>query len=265
MGLEILECSEVWKEVDNSDDFEFSHTKVILRDGFEFFYARVDQRKTPSFQASVDPSALELHPIPTETIWPKSPKNALRCPNPASDSAEIYVKRPSLLAYGDSFVSTEIKTLVLHEVQICETLAQFQHPNIAKYLGCQVENDLITGLCFEKYGDSLFQMMQDGRSDSFDKGACLQDIRNGIQHLHSLEIVHGDINPHNILSHGDNFVIIDFDSCAKVGEELGLKLGTDGWTQESTTAEYSNDWYGFSKIEEFLHDQKSFDTSSCTA
>ncbi|KAL2434172.1 hypothetical protein ABEF95_014900 [Exophiala dermatitidis] len=217
MGLEIVECSEAWEEVDNSDDFEFSHTKVSLRDGFEFFYARVDQRKTPSFQV-VDPSSLKLHPIPTDTIWPKCQEDALRCPNP--DSAEIYLKRPSLLAYGDNFASTEIKALVLHEVQICETLAQYPHPIVAKYLGCQEENGLITGLCFEKYGDSLFQMMEDGRrSDSFDKAACLQDIRNGIQHLHSLKIVHGDINPHNILSHGDNFVIIDFDSSAKVSED----------------------------------------------
>jgi hypothetical protein len=39
----------------------------------------------------------------------------------------------------------------------------------------------------------------------------------------------------------------------KVGWSAGFKGATEGWTQDFTIAEGSNDWYGFSKIAEVRH------------
>lgn len=58
----------------------------------------------------------------------------------------------------------------------------------------------------------------------FDKDLCLQGIESGIRHMHSLGLVHNDINPSNIMiDSADRPVIIDFDSCKQEGEKLGVK------------------------------------------
>ncbi|KAK4182439.1 hypothetical protein QBC35DRAFT_509984 [Podospora australis] len=61
------------------------------------------------------------------------------------------------------------------------------------------------------------------RSDcqrSKDHSNVLAGIKSGIQHLHALGLVHNDINPSNIMLDGDKAVIIDFDSCRRIGESL---------------------------------------------
>ncbi|KAJ4268917.1 hypothetical protein NW762_002988 [Fusarium torreyae] len=50
----------------------------------------------------------------------------------------------------------------------------------------------------------------------------------------------------------DNPVIIDFDACRREGDRL-VKVGTEDWALEGIThAAYENDFYGLSKLEEFL-------------
>ncbi|WDK16863.1 serine/threonine-protein kinase [Colletotrichum graminicola] len=51
-------------------------------------------------------------------------------------------------------------------------------------------------------------------------GRQLDDIEDGIKHLHSLGLVHNDLNPSNILINGCTWVIIDFGSCRYKGERL---------------------------------------------
>ena len=168
------------------------------------------------------------------------------------------MKRPSLLDYGDgdgddTKTSTELSGLLLSEAEVCEILRTSPHPNIAQYLGCQVEDDRIMGLCFVKYGMNLWErVIKDSRP--FDKDLILQGIQEGIRHLHSLGLIHCDLNPVNIvMDHGDTPVIVDFDSCRRNGEELGLKRGTFGWTNEDFKfARPENDEYGLSKIRDFL-------------
>lgn len=47
-------------------------------------------------------------------------------------------------------------------------------------------------------------------------------------------------------------VIIDFDSCCPLGERIGGKGGTFGWTNNADTAVVENDWYGLNKVEQWL-------------
>ncbi|KAH6974949.1 kinase-like domain-containing protein, partial [Ilyonectria sp. MPI-CAGE-AT-0026] len=126
------------------------------------------------------------------------------------------------------------------EVKVCELLREHAHPNIATYIGFIMQGDSIRGLCF---------------ATLFDKDLCLQGIESGIRHMHSLGLVHNDINPSNIMiDSADRPVIIDFGSCKQEGEKLGVKAGTWGWSIEG--AEYAlreNDFFGLSGLKTYLH------------
>ena len=147
--MEVCEQNEAF--VEENGDLVFSHTKMILREGDRYYYA-ITSRRYPA-NSQVDLLELDLVPIPTSQIWPPFPRQFTRAPEPLPQ--DCYIKRPSLLYYGDTKASTELSSLLLNEAEVCEILRAFPHPNIARYLGCIVENDRITGLCFVKYGMNL--------------------------------------------------------------------------------------------------------------
>lgn len=74
--------------------------------------------------------------------------------------------------------------------------------------------------------------------------------------------MHNDINLANImLDDAGDPVIIDFDSCIPIGEEMGLsgKAGTFGWTIElrPTIGLPENHIYGLKQIGEFMKGNRS--------
>jgi serine/threonine protein kinase len=249
--MEISELNEAFVN-DDDGDITFSHTKVIAKEGHQYYYGITKLRCCSS---EIDPYTLSLFPIPASQIWPLFPTHFTRAPEPLPQS--LYVKQHSLLHYGDTAASTNLGTLLLHEARICEILRANPHPNIAKYHGCVVDEEgRITGLCFTKYGVTLSQRVKDSRP--FDRKLCLSNIHKGVEHMHMLGLIHCDINPNNILMDGDNPVISDFDSSQENGNELGLKGGTKGWTRdEFKFATGENDLYGLSKIEEYLFPPKT--------
>lgn len=75
--------------------------------------------------------------------------------------------------------------------------------------------------------------------------------------MHALGLIHNDLNPSNIMMNGDSPVIIDFDSCKREGEKLGLKLGTFSWAMEGVDyATPQNNYFGLSKIREALVEEE---------
>jgi serine/threonine protein kinase len=173
----------------------------------------------------------------------------MQAPKPLPSNS--FIKRHSLLDYGDTIASRNLSTLLLNEARICEVLRINPHPNIAEYKGCVVDDGKITGLCFARYEYTLSQRVKD--RCLVNKVSCLQSIEEGIRHLHRLGLIHCDINPSNIFMDGEKPIIGDFDSCQWEGSELGLKAGTMGWMDhEFKEARRENDWYGLSKIREFI-------------
>ncbi len=249
--MKICEQNEAYTEEDG--DLRFSHTKVILREGNQYYYAITDRRYSST--SEVDPSELDIVPIPASQIWPPFPIDFTRAPEPLPQNC--YVKRPSLLHYNETRASTELSDLLLNEAQTCEILRKSPHPNIARYLGCIVNDDKITGLCFVKYGMTLSERVhKDARP--FDGDLCLKRIEEGVQHLHNLSLIHNDINPTNIVMDEDIPIIIDFDSCRREGDKLGFKAGTRGWTDEGFKfARRENDQYGLLKLQDLLSHRKT--------
>jgi hypothetical protein len=204
--------------------------------------------------SKVDPVKLNPIPIPALQIWPSSPTHFSRAPEPLPPNC--YVKRPGLVYYSGTETSIDFSSLLLKEAYVCEILRAYPHPNIAQYLGCIIENGKITGLCFFKYGMTLSERMAMG-CQPVDTDAFLRGIENGIRHLHSLGLIHCDLNPTNILTNGDTPVIGAFDSCQWEGDVLGFMARTRGWTNEDLMfALPENDHYGLSMIREFLYQAK---------
>ncbi|QRV90664.1 Serine/threonine-protein kinase [Ceratobasidium sp. AG-Ba] len=92
-------------------------------------------------------------------------------------------------------------------------------------------------------------------SENLQYHAIMQDIRDGVEHLHSLGLVHNDINPTNIMvDENGRGVLVDYDSCRRDGEEipLGCKGGSIGWCPDIDMSERKNDLDCIDKVEEWL-------------
>jgi serine/threonine protein kinase len=245
--MEICQRGQAWIEKDG--DLEFGFTKFILRSlDDEYFFATTKDRVGES--TLVDLERLTKTHIPSEDIWPPFSPDFSRAPDPLPQGC--YVKQPNLLDYADTPASTHMSSQILREIRVCELLRLHPHPNIATYKGCVVRSGRIKGLCFSRYTMTLAQRLSD--ATDFDKDLCFQKIERGIRHLHSLGLVHNDINPTNIMvDDQDNPRIIDFDSCQYQGQMLGLKGGTRGWTREGEAyASWENDIFGLAKLREYL-------------
>jgi serine/threonine protein kinase len=124
------------------------------------------------------------------------------------------------------------------------------------------EGDELTAICLKKYTSQLNRAVQAERTGSrpgtlLDRAAILDGISEGLRFLHeTLGLVHNDINPSNImLDDAGNAVIIDFDSCLAIGQEIGnRKAGTFTWEMKPAPkiATPENDMHGLKLISEFL-------------
>lgn len=134
---------------------------------------------------------------------------------------------------------------MLEEVQICERSRKNPHRNIAAYHGCEVKDGRITGIYFTRYTETLMQRVNPGklgkrpfasqvrRGMSDEVQRWMDGVESEMRHLHSLGILHNDINPSNIMLDGNIPVIIDFDSCGQEGHSLGTVKRTYEWYDEN--------------------------------
>ena len=243
--MEVYQKGECWEE--KGSEVTFSHTKIILKRGDDFFYAATNLH----LPSSIDISKLDPIPIPIDHIRPFFSAELTRAPTPLPD--HTFVKVPCLMDCG-SDVKYPPNALVLIEAQICETLKQYPHSNIAEYIGCVTQDDRIMGLCFAKYDKTLADRLSD-QDDLVELEVTLA-IRRGIEYLHRLGIMHNDINPHNIMFKSDGTpVLIDFDSCAHVGEKLVKGGGCED--EDYTHATPMNDYTALKKIEDIINRQWS--------
>ncbi|KAJ5555898.1 hypothetical protein N7513_003540 [Penicillium frequentans] len=239
-SIHVLEINEYFEETD--DIYNFAGTLIVYDDGNEMHHAVLEDRCTLPSDICPELPKNNIR-IPRFAYSPEFSSNSTLAPEPLPTNS--YIKKASLISYDkicDGPQSDLIAKSVLMEAATCEVLRKHPHPNIATYLGCQVFDGRITGLCFAKYQHTLMQEVNPenrtkrqsrrSRQMTTDYNPVLAEIRSGLEHLHSLGLVHNDINPRNIMFDGEKAVIIDFDSCRRIGEDLGNAVCTYEWCDE---------------------------------
>ena len=243
--VEILEEGEAWV---GDGDSAVTFVVVVYRDGSDLFKARID--KPVYSNGTLDLSRVSGVTIPIDDVYPhvQDGLTVLRCV-----PAMCYRKKHSLLRYEPE-MENNLAQLVLQEARIGEVLRRNQHPNVAQYLGCQVdESNRVVALCWQRYKDTLTDRMR----FPVERRVALQwleEIRTGILHLHYLGLCHNDLNPSNVMITKDSTaVIIDFDSCRPQAEPLGDKSGTESWADNSAKlSQPSNDLFSFELVKDFV-------------
>ena len=209
------------------------------------------------YDLTVEDLERTLKRIPDEQIYPVATPS-ITAVRPCKDyENHFYIKRPQLTGYDDADVAALLPGLIIEEAKILEFLKAHPHPNLVKYYGCTLKDGRITGIALEKHEVLLLYRYED-RSLPFNTAACMDGIRAGVRHLHSLGFAHNDLNPMNILlDKNDRPVIIDFGSCRKFGEQL-VSAGTPGWIDEEyIISAQDNDEAALQKIDLWLEEKKN--------
>lgn len=185
---------------------------------------------------------------------------------------DVYVKRPRYLKWlafvrlEDLLTSERVAKITLREIHSAEVLARNPHKNLVKYLGVEIRNVVrqsgfgvlgtmpyhaVTGLVFERHEIDLFDMVASKQPIDVDK--VISDITAGLEHIHSLSMVHCDIKPENIFHKAGRFAIGDFDSVHIIHNPYRGKIGTPGWANTTwKAAKYEHDWYCLEKVKQWL-------------
>ncbi|KAL2811825.1 kinase-like protein [Aspergillus cavernicola] len=212
--MEVVQKNEAFKRIDGK--MKFSYVQIfVLQNGILYsgkWMNRLDSPKTLE-------DLKEVKRIPTED----------RGPGVNIAWSAVYVKTPSLLAYVDGNLEKQIT----REVETCEILRKNPHPNIATYYGYNETHGRVSGLCFKRYASTLLEAANPQHLGKVaflssarelvkeNMKSSLEGILAAIKHLHSLGLVHNDINPANIMIDEDGtLILIDFDSCRYIGESL---------------------------------------------
>ncbi|KAJ5092384.1 hypothetical protein NUU61_007254 [Penicillium alfredii] len=236
--MEVIECLGDFGGPNDPVAFRFS--RIIYRENGQA-YQGLSNVHYPSKEEVKVEDLYNIALIPTENLHPNFDNSFT---NVQVISPLWYIKRSRLSNY-DPNNPNQFKAQVLKEAQICEQLRKAPHPNIAVYHGCEVKGGRITGLYFTKYNETLMERInpkklnkrecashRSGRP-STETTSWLEGIKSGLEHLHSLGIVHNDINPGNIMFDGATPVIIDFGSCSREGDDLSMIGQTFEWHDES--------------------------------
>ncbi|GKZ35724.1 hypothetical protein AbraIFM66950_006476 [Aspergillus brasiliensis] len=216
--MEIVQKNEAFKKIDGK--MQYSYVQIFARqDGLLYTGKWTNRYEPPKTLDEID----DLKHIPTEDRGPEV--------KPTWSAAAVYVKTPSLLAY----VMGDLEKQIAREVEACEVLRKHPHPNIATYYGYMETRGRVSGLCFKRYTSSLLEavnpqrlnkvaFLSSGRArvEGYMKSG-LNGLLSAIRHLHSLGLVHNDINPANVMIDEEGkLILIDFDSCRYIGESLKL-------------------------------------------
>lgn len=233
---------------EDGDDLQFDHYSVILEKGTSIFIAKSQRAYVLYRDISISDLDCPLILISADDIWPSFTNDLTPATYPIPDN--VFIKRPRLFDYDPETNIVKSRELLLHEVQICELLRKHPHKNVGSYLGCVKGGDSVTSLCFVKSKETISERLEDF-TRPLNLDTCLTGVKEGLDHLHSLDSNHNDDNPANIMFDGQDVpIIIDFNSCQLEGKSL-FSTGTPGWTDHTTDrtkSERKNDDFALKQL-----------------
>lgn len=243
---ELLGTEEVWELTGDHHNTtaRATGTRIAWREE-----GRIYVLDYPSLEFNLD----ELDappPIPFDhlvTLWQNT---YLQAADPLPPDA--YIKSLSPITYRfdhPAAIGEELR----HEIEAYTLLSTHPHPNICRFYGCIRDGKYATGLALRRFPATL-QSLRDAESSlALTRLRVLRGIKRGLDHLHSLGLVHNDLNPNNIMIDDDsNPVIVDFGSCRREGAPKDRTAGTPGWYRESDRSVKENDYFALGLIARWL-------------
>ena len=156
-----------------------------------------------------------LEKIAHEKIYPTPTPLVTVVPEDAVCIDE-FVTPPQLMCLDDEDDMKLSPQITINEAEIIKSLKHNQHPNLVRYYGCTVQRSRITGIVLERHDMVRNYRFRDDVRD-LDVDACMNGIRAGVRHLHSLGLAHNDLNSTNIsFGKNGNPIIFNFRSCKEI-------------------------------------------------
>lgn len=172
------------------------------------------------FDLTIEDAKQLLRRVEDECVYPELIPGITVITDEERAKSNIYIKRPKLHCLDDEEETRLLPRMLLEEGQVLESLRPHGHKNLVRYHGYVSRRGRIVGIALERH-DALLQYRFHDDPRELDIEACMDGLRAGIEHLHSLGHAHNDLNPMNIaLDDDDQPVILDFGSCRRFGESL---------------------------------------------
>lgn len=180
------------------------------------------------------PVVAALARVPDADVYPAFEEGLDRFdPGAAPSGQAFFLKRPNLnVAAGKGSAAK----LLLAEAHANQRFLQHPHTNLGGYLGCVVHDGRIVRLAFPRYAESLSDRAERAeRGDLADFPlpellGYVDGVEAAAAHLHALGYAHNDISAVNVMLTAENVpVLIDLDSCAKLGDKIKKGGIVGGW------------------------------------
>jgi hypothetical protein len=160
-----------------------------------------DPSTWPPFPTTVSPTEVIFKDIHPEA---KAEYTEFACLE-GEDAPDVYYKMLQVVQFRWPLNLAYTRT---REIQNCEYLRQYKHPNFAEYRGVYSNNklnyqaqskpvkipldkELVTMLVFKRYDCNLAEAI--ANRDAIDVAQCLRSIRTSLAYLHIWGMVHSNI------------------------------------------------------------------------
>ncbi len=181
----------------------FHLREILWSAGEDFFYLQLPTRR-PRDEDDEARSALSCDAklVPRSLYQTIPPPELLRAPEPLPEDS--YIKFGTMFYFHpeDPEISA-ILQYTIQEARVCETLMKYPHENVAQYYGYVEKDGLMVGLCFKRYGQTLSDAVRTGLIWREDVEPSLDQIKQGIEHIHGIGLVHVSLSEVSREHHDD--------------------------------------------------------------
>ena len=215
-------------------------------------------------------ASLELEEIPAKFLFPKY-RPSMRKYTGSTKANNVFMKQQTFLE-KTKYRDTQFAQCTQQEMLRCEQISMDPHRNLAQYLGvetrCIFGEERVLRIAYQRYTMDLHTFVLEKRLLTKENQHLLvEGIRNGMQHLHKLGLVHCDLRPPNVFvtfkeEEGrvvlEEVVVGDFDASLNIGQPVTLKRACREWwppeAKWGSLAHPSMDEWCLQKIQDWMED-----------